>query len=359
MKIALVSYYSRNYGALLQGFALQEVLQSMGHEVIAVNRGWKDYGNLVWDFNYSIFDRLKHFLIPSPFDDFVRKHIRISKVIHSNQDLVSLSQNVDVVIAGSDQIWNVETEAYMGHYFFLDWVAAGTGKYSYAASFGKDTYNANEKEICRLQTLLRTFNGVSVRETSGIDICRSLFSIEAEVHLDPTLLLPADRYRSMIAIKQIDSNYLCSYILDYSMEINNIIRLLSANLNVHTVYNNTQKARFRQQLFDKTKRMPTVYQWLANIANAKYVITDSFHGTVFSVIFHKQFICINNRERGSARFESLLDMLKLQDRLIDIHTANLDYIMKLITKKIEYETIDNLIEKHRNSSLEYLKKIHQ
>ena len=98
MKIGLVSYYSRNYGAILQGYALQEILQSLGHEVIAINRGWGDYGHLVWNFHYSFPQLLKKTLINYPFDDFVRKELRMSKPILSADDLKNISKVFSFVL---------------------------------------------------------------------------------------------------------------------------------------------------------------------------------------------------------------------------------------------------------------------
>ena len=107
----------------------------------------------------------------------------------------------------------------------------------------------------------------------------------------------------------------------------------------------------------KSMRMPTVYQWLANIANSQFVITDSFHGTVFSIIFNKPFICLNNSERGSARFESLLGNLGLMDRLVDLDKIEYDGILDLLNKKIDYTKVESELDKLRIESLKYLKSI--
>lgn len=163
MKIGLVSYYSRNYGALLQGYALQEVLRSFGHEVVAINRGFGVYGNLVWNFRYTIFQRVKKALVNFPFDDFVKNELNMSPPVLSEDELVKLGQGFDVIISGSDQIWNADTVKYMQHYFFLDWVSKGTLKYSYAASFGKDTFEGTDIEKKKIGELLAEYGAISGR----------------------------------------------------------------------------------------------------------------------------------------------------------------------------------------------------
>ena len=358
MKIGLVSYYSRNYGAILQGYALQEILQGLGHEVIAINRGWGDYGHLVWNFHYSFPQFLKKTLINYPFDDFVRKELRMSKPILSADDLKNISNSLDAVIAGSDQIWNVDTIKYMQHYFFLDWVDSSIPKYSYAASFGKDCFCTNTSEKLIIRDLLSQYKAISVREYSGIRICKDEFGMTASQHLDPTLLLSVDKYKELFRhIKKPAMPYFCTYLLDTFLKKESLINRLKISMRTERIDNYAQTVRFKQQLMHKSMRMPTVYQWLANIANSQFVITDSFHGTVFSIIFNKPFICLNNAERGSARFESLLGNLGLMDRLVDLDKIEYEGVLDLLNKKIDYTKVESKLDKLRVESLKYLKSI--
>lgn len=358
MKIGLVSYYSRNYGALLQGYALQEVLRGLGHEVVAINRGFGAYGNLVWNFHYTISQRVKKALVNFPFDDFVKNELNMSSPVLSEEDLARLGQSFDVIISGSDQIWNVDTLEYMQYYFFLDWVGKGTRKYSYAASFGKDTFNSTNAEKNKVGKLLSEYKAISVRESSGTKICRDEFGLMALQHLDPTLLLTADKYLRLLKDKKrVSSPYLCTYILDVSSTKQIFIDTVKKIFCLDRVDNYAQSERFKEQLRHKSHRMPTVYQWLSNIANANMVITDSFHGTVFSIIFHKPFLCINNKKRGTARFESLLGSVGLLDRLVDLEKVNIDKAMMLLNQKINFDEVERRLDLLRTNSLNFLKSI--
>lgn len=358
MKIGLVSYFSRNYGALLQGYALQEILKEFGHEVIAINRGWMEYGNLVWNFNYSFSDRIKKALVNFPFDDFVRNEINMSMPIASLDDLKRISTELDVIISGSDQIWNADTILYMDYYFFLDWVNGNTRKLSYAASFGRDTFEVSREKKQMVRKLLGEYEALSVRESSGVDICQNEFGLFATQHLDPTLLLTKAKYLSLLRPGgQSKHPYFCTYVLDSSMEVEKLIAEVIQKSNLERIDNFAQPTRFLNQLKHKKERMPTVYQWLSNIANSKFVVTDSFHGTVFSIIFHKSFVCVNNKERGSARFESLLKSVGLEERLVDLQNDSSEKITKLLNQDIDYVEVDKKLEALRNDSLEFLRSI--
>lgn len=358
MKIGLVSYYSRNYGALLQGYALQEVLKELGHEVIAINRGWMEYGNLVWKFNYSLKDKVKKCLVNFPFDDFVRNEINMSMPIASFDDLKRVSTMLDAIISGSDQIWNADTIHYMDYFFFLDWVDGNTRKLSYAASFGKDSFDVSCEKKQMVGKLLAEYEVLSVREFSGVDICQNEFGLLATQHLDPTLLFTKEKYLSLLKPRDKHKHpYFCTYVLDSSMEVEKLIAEVIQKLNLERIDNFAQPTRFLNQLKHKNERMPTVYQWLSNIANSKFVVTDSFHGTVFSIIFHKSFVCVNNKERGTARFESLLKSVGLEERLVDIENDSSEQIIKLLNQDIDYVDVDKKLETLRAESLEFLKSI--
>lgn len=358
MKIGLVSYYSRNYGALLQGYALQEVLRGLGHEVVAINRGFGVYGNLVWDFHYNISQRIKKALINYPFDDFVKKELIMSPPVLSEENLIRLGKSFDVIISGSDQIWNVDTLKYMQYYFFLGWVSKGTLKYSYAASFGQGGFCATDAEKKLIGNLLSEYEVLSVRESSGIDICRDEFGLEALQHLDPTLLLTADKYLSLLkGKKHFNFPYLCTYVLDVSDDKQTLIDAVKKKYSLDGVDNYAQSVRFKEQLRHRSHRMPTVYQWLFNIANADMVITDSFHGTVFSIIFHKPFLCINNKKRGTARFESLLRSLGLLNRLVDLEKASIETTLTVLEQKINFDEVEQRLDILRTKSLNFLKSI--
>lgn len=346
MNIGVVSMLSNNYGALLQSYALQTTLEKLGCNVIIVNRRW---GTLVD--KIPLLQKIKNakdciFNKKSEFDKFRNQYLNLSNRIRTNKDLMSINGMLDVVITGSDQVWHEGCYNVMGLYFFLDWVDYPKVKrYSYAASFGKDSFSKYKNDIDAIKVLLQTFSGISVREFSGIDICKHDFHIDAECHLDPTLLLDAEDYNSILVKQSKIDPFICSYMLDSSEQKNNIVEYL-ASRNQLKVVNNIQE-----------ENVISVKQWIQNIRDAKFVITDSFHGTVFSIIFKKKFVCINNKKRGATRFESLLCHLGLIDRLIDIDACRHEEIMGIMIENIDYQAVFRILNSLKNSSMRYLKEI--
>lgn len=348
MRVGIITMISNNYGALLQCYALQTVLQTLGHEVLILNRKW-GYLKIslsTLDILRNIKNKIYCILKNDPYEKFRSNRLNLTKEIRTYNALKAYKSFFDVVIAGSDQVWNDGCHNVMNFDYYLEWVDFPIVKrYSYAASFGKNTFMATKEDIEAIKKLLHSFSGVSVREDSGLNICKTLFEVEARCDLDPTLLLQTSDYIKMIGkrIKQ-KNNFLCYYFLDSTEKKEKLISALSNELHI-----------------DKKNNMPlnkrySVEKWLNNFLNSNYVVTDSFHGMVFSIVFKKQFICINNNKRGSARFVSLLGKLNLLDRLLDID-ADLSKSLKVLLKPINYDEVDLKLDFYRHQSLDYIKSI--
>lgn len=354
MRIGIVTMISNNYGALLQCYALQTVLQRMGHQVVVVNRKW---GNLLPQ--YTVKDRLRELKRrlrtfmkgKDAFSRFRNNNLCMSKPVHIKQDLLRLNHQVDVVISGSDQVWNGDCMSTMEGYFFLDWVDyPKVRRFSYAASFGKDSFRASDEHLSLVKKLLQSYDGISVRETSGIKICKDVFGIDAYHHLDPTLLLKLEDYSALIPKNHKKPfSYICSYMLDMTVDKQRIVEYI-ANKSTSVLRNIYPAESSLQQYIG-------VEEWLRSIRDAEYVVTDSFHGMAFSIIFNKQFICLNNPKRGSARFISLLSKLDLLDRLIDVDKSTHETIDCILRHNIEYSSINGAIQDFRQEAFEYLKTI--
>lgn len=352
MKIGIVTMISNNYGALLQCYALQTILQRMGHQVVVVNRKW---GKLPKQ--YTIKNRLRDLKIylrawvkgKDAFSRFRNSHLLLSKPVHLQKDLLRLNRQLDVVISGSDQVWNGDCMSTMDGYFFLDWVDyPKVRRFSYAASFGKDTFQSSDEHLLLAKQLMQTYDGISVRESSGVVICKNVFGREAFNHLDPTLLLEASDYSALIPKSSKEkSPYVCSYMLDMTVEKQRIAEYLARNSKsfIRNIYPSVSSNECYIRVED----------WLRTIRDAEYVVTDSFHGMAFSIIFNKQFVCLNNPKRGSARFVSLLSKLDLLDRLIDVEKANHESIDNILQHNIDYTSINKTIQNFRLEAFEYLK----
>jgi hypothetical protein len=222
----------------------------------------------------------------------------------------------DAFIIGSDQVWRPEYNGNLPN-MFLDFTEGWNVKrIAYAASFGVDTWNESEKKTRCCKELLQRFDLVSVREDSGVHLCKDVFNVDAINVLDPTLLLTKEDYISLLKLDKIPESKgnLLVYILDYTDNKRNLIDFLAKQYSLTPFRVNSD---YEDRSADINKRVqPPVEQWVRGFYDAKYVITDSFHACVFSIIFGKPFVVYGNNERGFGRFRSLLRRLALEQCLI-------------------------------------------
>ena len=275
---------------------------------------------------------------------FCRRYINETYPIRGGKLKARIYNNFDAYIVGSDQTWR---PAYNWgdrlYYMYLDFVKDNDSvkKIAYAASFGVDNWEYSQDQTNKCKELIKKFDAISVREVSGIALCRDYLNVEAQHLLDPTLLLSADDYR--LLIKDKDFGYkgeVCVYILDMTEEKRRLINVFCSKNNlrwypVGTCLNNGD--------------MPSIESWLAGFDKAKYVITDSFHGSVFSIIFNKPFVSIGNNARGMSRFDSLLGVFNLEDRLVSENDE-----LRTITPP-NWEAVNAIRSEWQEKSINFLK----
>ncbi|WP_168417231.1 polysaccharide pyruvyl transferase family protein [Acinetobacter indicus] len=360
-----------NFGGTLQNFALQKKLLQMGYEVQTINYQWKKvsdfrkflslvkYKMLLKKVNYPFFNKeLK--ALRAEHTRFISKNINISPILYSVKDLKKYfdENNFDAVIVGSDQVWRVAYSPRIES-FFLDFLSQNykIRKVAYSASFGIDEWQFNSKKTLEIKSLFHKFNAVSVRENSAVDLCQQYLDIKVKHTLDPTLLLEAREYLELLNSKHKDSKNIGEifvYVLDGSEIKEKIINIISQKLDKKVFYNQPQNKVKVNCLIKNLENYiyPSIEDWIESFFEADFIITDSFHGTVFSIIFNKPFISIVNKERGASRFNSFLGQLGLTNRMVDdINDINDD----LINSKIDYDNINNKITGLREISLNYLK----
>lgn len=360
-----------NYGGILQVYALQTVLERMGHEVIVFATPNKAYLPPFWKLPLSITKRvllkglgkvdrifIEHHLnktlpvIAKYIQPFIDNHIH-RKVIRKFTDLKS--QDFDAIVVGSDQVWRsiyfipmwfgqpIEN-AYL--FFTKGWKIK---RISYAASFGTDKWEYNKEQTLHSKEALQMFDAVSVREESGVKLCKQYFEVDALHVLDPTMLLDANDYIELFKQKQTPKSKgnLLNYVLDETDEIENLIKkVASVKKMIPFAVNNPYEGDETQPLNQRIK--PSVETWLRGFYDADFVITDSFHACVFSIIFKKQFIVVGNRKRGMARFESLLKMFGLEERLVD-EKVDINTL-----QSIDYDKVYNHYGKLKEKSLHFV-----
>lgn len=312
-----------NYGGILQNYALQEVLRRFGHEAITINLKQSTVSKYPRrrDFAYIPINFWKHimgkynypFLNPhtvavkvremsGPLMNFVSAHIDCIDIDPPYSAETARLYPADLWIVGSDQVWRPIYTSHINNYFF-DFLTENENRISYAASFGVDRWEFTEQNTEYIRTLLKKFSALSVRETSGVKLCRKYVGLDAKQVLDPTLLLNAEDYLSLINnTENPEHDYIATYILDNNRNKHKIIKQESKRF---------QLSAYRIGEIHKDS-IDSLESWIATIANAKYVITDSFHGCVFSIIFNKPVKILGNEERGNTRIDSLVSTLGLK-----------------------------------------------
>lgn len=375
MKIGILTQpLKTNYGCLLQNFALQTVLKQLGHEVWTINR---DFGgvtilikflSIVKRIILSIFYRRfiviralpttnEQNLIAQNMNRFIKENICTTEKIISTGNFSLLKKyGFNVYIVGSDQIWRPNYSPCINNYF-LDFVNVNdkVKRIAYAASFGVDNWEFSLKQTTRCALLVKQFDTISVREDTAVRLCKEYLGIDAVHVLDPTMLLTKEDYIKLAKKDNIQKSTgtLMTYVLDESPENNDIIQKLTKELNLKPFSVMPQK-KFsevgKKHLADCI--FPPVSEWLRGFIDAEYVVTDSFHGTVFSIIFNKPFICIDNEQRGLTRFKSLLKMFGLENQLI----RSIDELtLEKIKGNIEFDRVNQIWDKEQKKAYLFLK----
>jgi Polysaccharide pyruvyl transferase. len=258
----------------------------------------------------------------------------------------------DAIIVGSDQIWrpclneNIEN-SYLA--FATNW---NIKRVAYATSFGTNEWEYTKEETSLCRYLVSLFNDVSVREDSGIELCKEYLGVNAIHVLDPTMLLGSDTYINLFknSNTQLNKGNLFSYVLDPKEEINSFISKLSKNEGLIHFMVNSRVEEKDAPLNEKIQ--PPVEQWLRGFYDANLVVTDSFHACVFAMIFKKPFVVFKNIGRGCARFDSLLKMFDQEYRVIEKYDDYVDR-KELI---MSIPDIDNKLTEMQRISLNFLEK---
>lgn len=350
-----------NYGGLLQAYALQRYLQDNGYNVILLDRKWNktSKGRLKDFLKKRIFkskeDELK--LIKKHTTYFTEKYIQPkTKILDSEKKLIEQVKelNLDAVVVGSDQVWRLEYTVGFSNNYFLDFLESSEiKKLSYAASFGEDTWNQPQEVTQRIEKLLKKFNSVSVREDSSLKLCKENFNVDAQHHLDPTMLLDISHYKEMVINEKepkSDGDILI-YMLDINEDRQKTIDDVVNHFKGKAFSINVKSNNEADMIEDRT--YPTVTSWLKGFIDAKFVITDSFHGSVFAILFNIPFITYGNTLRGLSRFNSLFRTFKLGDRLLLSHS---DLKKDTLNELIDWEDVNEEIKIKRLESKEFFKK---
>ena len=376
MRIGIITQpLHTNYGGLLQNYALQQVLRKFGHEVYTINRTYpRDIYTLpaTKQIKFLTKQTIKKFLgktysptkndisrITEKCRRFVEENITVTNKVKTQKEISETTAQYcfDAFIAGSDQVWRpMYSPNILNDYLDFCREQPNIKRIAYAASFGVDNWEYTDTQTTECSRLAKQFNAISVREDSGIKLCQKHLGVDATLVLDPTLLLEKEEYIELTkkaGEKRSEGDLFC-YILDENDAINESIHNIEKQLTLKSFQVKSKKAPYSLKIGDSINEhiIPSPTKWLRAFMDAKMVFTDSFHGCVFSIIFNKPFWVIGNKERGNARFSSLLKLFNLEDRLISLDSIE----KKNLLTPIDWEKINTIKKEWQKKSVSFIKE---
>lgn len=372
MRIGIITLpLHTNYGGILQAFALQKVLTRLGHNATLIDQEYRV--RLPIRTRYLIYIKrafLRYILGKNIdiFPDITQNKPEDTKRRHTNsfirqyikripiKNVQEIKEGrVDCFVVGSDQIWRHTYNKYFPGVsnsflnFAKDW---NVKRIAYAASFGTDDWEYNEEETELCGKLAQKFDNISVREKSAVMLCKDKFGADATHLLDPTMLLSTDDYKELFTSAKTPKspgNLMC-YILDPNNNSENLIRTIANKKSLNPFNTNSRVEDESAPIEERIQ--PPVESWLRSFYDAEFIVTDSFHACVFSIIFNKPFIVLGNKGRGMARFISLLSIFNLEERLVE--TAQ--EAETIINNSIDWDTVNTTLNTWREKSYKFLQE---
>lgn len=387
MKIGILTFWETldNYGQVLQGYALQKYLHSLGHEVFFIRydhdgkfkRTKKKkcsmfvkflkllmiYPVILYIFHYKKKKEYRERIVYNQkmniqrcFDKFRDKYFKYSPELYLT--LGELQKNppkADTYIVGSDQVWGWTLKHYDNRAFFLDFGPDSVKRIAYAPSFAMEDYPMEQKSV--LAQLLKHFNAISVREKTGVAICNSV-GYDAKWVCDPTMLLEENDYSNLISQSEKEP-YIFIYSLNISMKEEiawSQIESLASDNHFRIVVTVSSGYIPAYELFDNVEYdYATIEQWLSNIYNSQFVVTTSFHGVSLCVILNKNFAFVplkGKYAKGNNRVTDLLEILELTDHIVGEGNS----IRSIYNRSTDWVRTNLLLEEFRILSQGYLLK---
>lgn len=343
-----------NYGGLLQNFALQQVLTDMGHSPLTLDF-MSGFTGPQWAYRQVrraisyILGRWPEFVYPygegrsnRAIIDFVERYIRTTRTFWNSYSPGLVDEyGLDAVVVGSDQVWRPCYNRLLEDMYLKFCRGRNIRRVAYGASFGTAEweYTAAQADACG--GLLAAFDAVSVREQSGLALLERLGRGDGRLVVDPTVLLGRDGFDRALGAEFDHSTagrYLGVYLLDAPAGYETVVRNAAATCGVDRV-----------EICRLGDMNAGPVQWIDMIRRASCFVTDSFHGTVFCLLYHVPFVTVINGTRGAARFRSLLSPLGLDHRLTD----SFDRI-GAIDADIDWESVDKALAGARAESRAFL-----
>lgn len=338
MKIGIITIFNvPNYGAMLQCWSLCKAIERLGHQPILFyipTIKWKN--SISHKFRKSIQYKFKN--------DFIKKHLPFTD---------NLTTEVDAYLVGSDQVWNPNIVGEQLDKFLGCFAKESVPIASFASSFGMKNWTFPQKEEL-VKDSLSKFKVISVREKTGVDLLKSTFNLDAEEVLDPCFL--TQDYTSLFSSTDKPTDVVFFRLRPWKDMLYKAVEkeAKKRGLSYFNVSAHSFIPGLNRSIRAYNEKYYSVGKWLKKLSSAKYVITDSFHGTVFSLIFKRQFVVINSKPEAITRMESLLSKLGLAHRIV----KDAEQAYKILTEdSIDYDSVGPKLDNLRSQSQEKLEEI--
>lgn len=362
-KIGIVTFHNaHNYGAMLQAFALQKKLEESNQvEIIdyrnnKIERQYKVIRPLIFKDPISTVKRLvsdvsKYKINKTRhrnFNTFMKEKLSLSKRYNDEEDLKNDDVKYDILITGSDQVWNIGIVGNLSDIYTLNFGQKDIKRISYAASVGEANLISRNKEIYKEK--ISKIDEISVREADAKKELNRIINKEIEVVLDPTLLLTVNDWNKELTTKNdvSDEKYILAYFVEYDKEYIDIVNFLSEKTGLKVIHFEKRNNNYNDVLKSAYTEGPL--DFVSLIKNAEYVVATSFHATVFSILFHKKFFIVPHRKTG-ARVINLLDRLEITGRTFstaeEFKKINYDF-------ETNWNKVENNLNKEREKSIKFL-----
>lgn len=340
-------YSNNNFGAVLQTYSIYNLIHSLGYEPYIIN-----FKPEKKDFKAKLLETIQA-LTGYQFESFRKKYLpNILERMDNGSDLNILNNKLDVFVVGSDQVWRYRNDHESLKKYFFDFVDNDKPKIAVAASFGLEEWTAPNSITEGLKVLAQRFKAVSVREKSGIEICKKHFDVPSVKSLDPTMLLDQQHFQDLADksnLKLNSKNYLAYMLLDASAETEDYLKGIASKNTLDFIKIKGKKLVAKPDIW----LFNSIPNWLEYLRKSDFIVTDSFHCVVFSLIFRKKFICIANENRGVTRLKNLLGLIGHKDRFFT--SLDKQKIEKKFTEPIDFDAVWKILDVEKKYSIEFLR----
>ena len=361
MRVGIVNFHcAHNYGAMLQAYALQETIYKLGYDVKiidfqpdAITKGYK-----IWTMDKLLYPRILAGTIKNykklkvkydVFEDFKNDKFKLTKTYKELNNKFNETEKFDVLICGSDQVWNMDLNGGLTEYLLGFCDDKNVKKISYAASIG--TKKLSEKNAKLMEPYIREFDSISVRESDAVKVIKENFNLESTQVLDPVFLLDKSEWEEIANIpKAIEGEYVLLYGLEGNELFEKTFKFIKEKTNMKII--NISPVKNKSPYIDENLFNVGPKELIGLLMGANTVFTNSFHGTCFSIIFEKNFFVLGHSELNS-RIESILNLTGLSKHMISKEFSSIEDFNKTITINNK-DNLKSILRKEIENSKKFL-----